>query len=361
MTTLTLSLSALTHNLSLIRTKLHSRTRLIGVVKADAYGLGSIPIAKRLIDEGVTYLAVAFASEGIALRQAGIRCPILVFYPQWDCFPSLIQHCLQPVLYSQDCWKAFCKTAQLQKVVHYPVHVKFNTGLNRIGFSFNDCEWIAKQLENKTLALQSVYSHLAASEEAQPNAATTAQWKGFQKIKSFFETREPNVFFHLLNTSGIFNYPHWQMDAVRVGIGLYGFANRPEWDLQLEPIAKLETHIVQIHSIKKGETVGYNPSWVASEERQIAVLPLGHADGIGRQFGNGKGKVRIHNQYATIVGNVCMDMLMVDVSSIACKVGDPAVLFDKQSPLQHWATTGDTLTYEVLTGLSKRIARKIEF
>lgn len=361
MTALSLSLPALVHNLSLLRTKLQSNTQLIGVVKANAYGLGSIPIAKKLVAEGVAYLAVAYAAEGMELRKAGIQCPIMVFYPQPAHFTAMLQHCLEPVLYNRYSWEAFDLCLQQQQIASYPVHLKFNTGLNRIGFSMEKIPWILTQLDQSRFELRSVYSHLAASEEAQPHQPTLQQFEQFQKIKSEFEARYPTVFYHLLNTSGVFNYPEWQFDAVRVGIGLYGFANQPQWDVQLEPLAKLTATIIQIHDLKKGETVGYNNSWTAPKPSRIATLPLGHADGIGRQFGNSKGKVRIHDRYAPIVGHVCMDLLMVDVTDLACKEGDTAVFYDKISPLQNWAEAGQTIPYELLTSLSPRIQRQIEY
>lgn len=361
MTALSLSLPALVHNLSLIRTQLNSTTQLIGVVKANAYGLGSVPIAKKLVEEGVSYLAVAYSSEGVELRKAGLQCPILVFYPQPAHFSALVQHCLEPVLYSRYSWEQFNLNLQRQQITSYPVHLKFNTGLNRIGFPLTDLPWIISALDKAPFDLQSVYSHLAASEEAKPHQPTQQQFEQFQKIKSQLEVHYPATFFHLLNTSGVFNYPEWQLDAVRVGIGLYGFANQPHWDVQLEPLAQLTAQIIQIHELNPGDTVGYNHTWTATQPSRVATLPIGHADGIGRQFGHGIGKVRIQNQYAPIVGHVCMDMLMVDVTGIPCKEGEIAIFFDKTSPLQVWAEAGQTIPYEILTGLGRRLPRHIKY
>lgn len=361
MTALSLSLPALAHNLSVLRSRLNNSTQIIGVVKANAYGLGSIPIAKKLVEEGASYLAVAYTAEGIALRKAGLHCPIMVFYPQPDHFNALIQHCLEPVLYNRYSFEKFSQCLKQQQIPSYPIHLKFNTGLNRIGFTEGECSWLLNELPKTPFELRSVYSHLAASEEAVPHQPTQKQFEAFQKVKSQFENQYPTAFFHILNTSGVFNYPKYQLDAVRVGIGLYGFANQPQWDEQLKAVATLTAKIIQIHNLKKGETVGYNQAWTAPKPSRIATLPLGHADGIGRQFGHGKGQVRIQEKYAPIVGHVCMDMLMIDVSNIACEEGDTAVLFDNKSPLQNWAETGQTIPYEFLTGLSQRIPRLIVY
>lgn len=359
MTALDLHLPHLAHNLSVIRAKLKHDTRIIGVVKANAYGQGVVPIAQKLVDEGVTYLAVAYVSEGIELRAAGIRCRIMVFYPQPENFSSLLHHCLEPVLYSPSVWTLFSEIVRQNRIPNYPVHIKFNTGLNRIGFAPEEVYWLLKDGQNNALEIVSVYSHLAASEESKPHTPTHLQWEQFEKIKAPLAAAYPKVWFHLLNTSGVFNYPEWQMDAVRVGIGLYGYANQPEWDCQLKPVAQLRATITQIHSLKKGDSVGYNQGWQAPNKGQIACLPIGHADGIGRHFGHGKGAVRIHGQQAPIVGNVCMDMLMVDVTHIDCQPGDSVVFFDAENGLSQWAQAANTIPYELLTGLSNRIPRHI--
>ena len=359
MTALDLHLTHLAHNLSVIRAKLKEDTRIIGVVKANAYGQGVVPIAKKLVDEGVTYLAVAYVSEGIELRAAGIRCRIMVFYPQPENFSALLHHCLEPALYSPSVWTQFFKIVQQNHIPDYPVHVKFNTGLNRIGFAPEDVNWLLEQQQNTSLEIVSIYSHLAASEEPKPHSPTRLQWKQFEKIKAPLAAAYPKAWFHLLNTSGVFNYPEWQMDAVRVGIGLYGYANHPEWDCQLKSVAALRATIIQIHPLEKGDYVGYNHAWQATKKGLVACLPIGHADGIGRQFGHGKGSVWIHGQQAPIVGNVCMDMLMVDVTHIDCQPGDPVIFFNADHNLIEWAQTANTIPYELLTGLSNRIPRQI--
>ena len=356
---LQIRLPNLVHNLNLIRSKLNTKTQLIAVVKANAYGQGAVPIAHKLVAEGVDLLAVAYTEEGIALRKAGITARIMVFYPQTENCNALINHCLEPVLYSKAFLKTFLTIIKLQKLTAYPVHLKFNTGLNRIGFSQNEAQWILDQKKDNALNIKSIYSHLAASEESKPHPQSSLQWQRFQEIRTFFKQAIPDVQFHILNTSGVFNYPEWQLDAVRVGIGLYGYANHPDWDTALKPVASLKATITQVHYLQKGEYVGYNQGWVATKSTTTATIPIGHADGIGRQFGHSIGAVYIKGKEAQIIGNVCMDLLMVDITETGGAEGDEVIFFDSDKDLNHWAKKGKTIPYELLTGLSKRIARQI--
>lgn len=333
-------------------------TRFIAVVKANAYGQGAAIIAQKLVELGADWLAVAYAEEGIALRKAGITTPILVFYPQFESINQLIDHQLEPALYSPAIINAFKNALDLRALSHYPVHLKCNTGLNRIGLSAQELSAFLTKKETFPFTLKSVYSHLGSSENPKPCAFTQKQITRFLDLKSEVEkayTLPP--LFHLVNTSGIFNYPEYHFDAVRSGIGLYGFANEEDWDKDLQPIARLSTTIVQLHCVEKGESVGYNQGWIAKEKKEIAVLPLGHADGIGRQFGQGIGTVRINEQHAPIVGNVCMDMLMVDVTGINCALHDTAIVFDSIYTANKFAEKGGTISYELLSALSPRIKR----
>lgn len=356
---LQIHLPNLVHNLNLIRSKLHPKTQLIAVVKADAYGQGAVPIAQKLVAEGVDLLAVAYAEEGIALRKAGITARIMVFYPQKENCNALINHCLEPVLYSKAFLKTFLKSIPLQKLKAYPIHLKFNTGLNRIGFLPTETQWVLDQIKGTPVEIKSVYSHLAASEENKPHPQSMLQWERFQEICTFFKQAVPGVHFHILNTSGVFNYPEWQLDAVRVGIGLYGYANHPNWESALKPIASLKATITQVHHLQKGDYVGYNQGWVATKVTTIATIPIGHADGIGRQFGHSVGSVFVKGKEAPIIGNVCMDLLMVDITETGGSEGDEVIFFDPDKNLKQWAKKGKTIPYELLTGLSQRIARQI--
>lgn len=358
MTQLQIDLDKLAHNYHYLRNKIAATTKFIAVVKANAYGQGGPAIAEKLVSLGANWLAVAFVEEGIILRKAGIKCPILVFYPQFENMDRLIDHQLEPALYSSAFIKAFSKALNDRKKTNYPVHLKCNTGLNRIGLSAADLTCFLAEKDQFPFTVKSVYSHLGASENPKPCPFTQKQVQLFLKLKLAVEkayTTPP--LFHLVNTSGVFNYPEYHFDAIRCGIGLYGFANQQKWDKDLQPIARLSTSIVQLHTIEEGESVGYNQGWIAPQKSQIAVLPIGHADGISRRFGKGRGGVWINGQYAPIVGNVCMDMIMVDVSKINCLLQDNAIVFDMQHKANQLAENAGTISYELLTALSSRIKR----
>ena len=359
MTQLTIDLNALAHNYHQLRKLLPRHTKIIGVVKANAYGLGAIEIAKQLLQLGCEYLAVAYAKEGLELRKAGIEAPIMVFYPLRENIDHLVKYRLEPALYSTAFIAELQTAVEASGLKDYPVHLKCNTGLNRIGLSKTEVNDFLNQLPKLPFQLKSVYSHLAASENEQPCTITSTQIDRFKDLQSLVKSKvETTPFFHLLNSSGSFNYGEAHFNAVRAGIALYGFANRNDWDQTLKPIASLSTSIVQIHAIKKGESVGYNQGWTAAKDSRVAVLPLGHADGIQRALGHEKGGVWICNQWAPIIGNVCMDLFMVAVSEINCSIEDRAILFDQTHPANVLAEKAGTISYELFTGLGQRIERK---
>jgi len=357
-----LYLSNLEHNYHVIRNKIRPRTQLFGVVKANAYGSALAPIAKRLVELGVDKLAVAYTEEGEQLRAHGIKTPILVFYPQIEKIPELLAANLEPCVYADHYLKHLAEALNSKSIQNYPIHLKYNTGLNRIGFMPEEVETLIQKTNQSCFKVESVYSHLAASED-RPSPQCDLQIKRFKQIKATYEKVLSNPpYFHLLNSSGVFNYPECEFDAVRCGIALHGYANKPEWDALLKPVAALSTRITQIHKIKKGEAVGYNSGWIAPEQTKIAILPLGHADGIGRHFGNQKGSVLINGQKAPILGNVCMDMLMIDIKKISCEQGDEVLIFGPSSQsAEEFAQQGGTISYELLTGLGPRIKRELHF
>ena len=355
---LTIDLNSLAHNYTCLRSKLKEDTALIAVLKANAYGTNSSRIAEELVKLGTKHFAVAYTAEAVVLRETNIIEDIMVFYPQIGQLDRIIEHQLEPVLYTIEIIKAFIILLKQKNLKDYPVHIKCNTGLNRIGLSQEDLIFFLTEIDASSMNIKSVYSHLGASENPKPCPFTQQQINAFEVVKKTvkkFCSTLPK--FHLLNSSGIFNYPEHQLDAIRVGIALYGFANQTEWDLELQPIAKLSAPICQIHTLKKGENVGYNQGWEANKDSQIGIIPIGHADGIGRQYGNGVGKVQILGQTAPIIGNVCMDMLMIDLGSIDCAVGTEVILFDKNTTATDFAATGNTISYEMLTGLNSRIQR----
>ncbi|WP_299333087.1 alanine racemase [uncultured Psychroserpens sp.] len=358
-TVLEIDLKALQHNFEYLKSKLKSNTKLLAVVKAFAYGSDANIIANYLQDLNVDYFAVAYVSEGVALRNAGITTPILVLHPQPTNFKTLIERCLEPSLYSAKVLNEFILVASEEKQTNYPVHIKFNTGLNRLGFWETDVDVIISKLKNTTvIQVRSLFSHLAASEDLNEQEFTQQQIKSFKSISdSFSDKLGYKPILHLTNTSGIINYPDAHLDMVRTGIGLYGFGNSTEEDKHLKPVATLKSVISQIHNIEKGETVGYNRAYTSKGFEKTATIPIGHADGIGRHYGNQKGHVTINGQNAPIIGNVCMDMIMVNITDIDCQEGDEVIIFGKHPNACQFAETGNTISYEILTAISQRVKR----
>lgn len=360
-TILEIDLSALEHNFNYLKSKLDPKTKFLGVVKAFAYGSDMVTIAKKLEELGADYFAVAYVKEGVLLRDAGVKSPILVLHPQSINFKELIDRCLEPSIYSPKILKLFLKCAEEKKQVDYPVHIKFNTGLNRLGFWESDIDYILKVINGRNeLKIKSVFSHLAASEDKKERDFSLKQIASFKNTSAELEHKLAYSFHrHMLNTSGIINYPDAQFDMVRSGIGLYGYGNHSEIDKALKPIATLKTIISQIHKIEPGESVGYNRGYTSDGYRVTATLPIGHADGIGRQYGNGKATVLINGKHAPIIGNVCMDMIMIDVTNIDCKEGDEVIVFGATSSAESFANSGETISYEILTAISQRVKRVI--
>lgn len=358
-TVLEIDLGALEHNYHFLRAKLSPTTKFMGIVKAFGYGSDPLIIAKRLESLKVDALAVAYVSEGVYLRKAGIKLPILVLHPQLANFDLLMEHCLEPSIYSARVLRSFHQAALNAGQKEYPVHLKFNTGLNRLGFWENDVAHIAKELKgSEVLKIKGIFSHLAASEDEAEKVFTRGQIEGFKKIVKKVESALGLVEIkHLLNTSGILNYPEAQWDMVRSGIGLYGYGNDPIIDPLLKPVVSLKTIISQIHTIEPNESVGYNRAYRSEGYRTTATLPLGHADGIGRQYGNGRAWVIIQGKKAPIIGNVCMDMLMIDISGIDCKEGDEVIVFGKGQSAEAFAAYAHTISYELITGISSRVKR----
>ncbi len=358
MTLLEIDLKKLEHNYRSLRKILNPKSKMIGVIKANAYGAVSESIAEKLVELGTEALAVAYVQEGIKLRQFGIKVPLLVFYPQIENFRDIILHNLEPVLYSKRSWEMFKKAVKEEKKSAYPIHIKYNTGLNRIGFQTDEVEWVLEQMKKSYFKVKSVFTHLGQTETPKPNKETENQIFLFEQImQKHNQALKQKPEYHLLNTSGVFNYPNYHLDWVRIGIGFYGFANHPEWNDALKPISQLKTRITQIHEIKSGETVGYNCGWKAFKNTRIAVLPLGHADGFSRQYGHGKGWVLINGQKAHVVGNVCMDMVMVDIGDIPCNEESEVVVIGDGIRADELAENAGTISYELLASLGNRIPR----
>lgn len=361
-TALEINLNAIEHNLNAFKSKIHPKTKVLAVVKAFGYGSSAVEIAK-FLESKVAYFAVAYLNEGIALRKAGIKTPILVLHPQKINLEEIIKLNLEPNIYSITILKAVIDAAKSLKVQHYPIHIKFNTGLNRLGFTKKEIPEILALVKNqKEVVVASVFSHIAASEDLNERAFTLQQINTFKEISNHLIPQLPTKpFLHMLNTSGIINYAaEAQFDMVRLGIGLYGFANDEAETAKLKNAISLKSIISQINTIEKGNTVGYNRAFKANETVKTATIPIGHADGISRKFGNGIGYVYINNKKAPIVGNVCMDMIMVNVSDINCQEGDEVLIFKDQLHVEDLAKRANTISYELLTAISQRVKRVVK-
>ena len=360
-TVLEIDLNALAHNYRYLTSKLNHGTKVMAIVKAFGYGSDAVQAAEELARLGVDYFAVAYVNEGVALRDAGIETPILVLHPQPDNFNILIDRCLEPTLYSNRIFKAFVGAAEEKAQENYPVHIKFNTGLNRLGFLDTDIDWIVKNLaRTKTVKAVSLFSHLAASEDIQEREFTLQQINQFRRIsEEVIQKLGYSPLLHQSNTSAIINYPEANFDMVRTGIGLYGYGNSEVEDKHLKPVATLKSVISQIHEIEPGETVGYNRAYRAKGHEKTATIPLGHADGISRQLGNEIGSALIHGKKTPIIGNVCMDMLMVNVTGVDCKEGDEVIILGENQTAVELAEAMGSISYELLTAISQRVKRVI--
>lgn len=358
-TVLEINLSALAHNYKYLKSKIANGVKMMAVVKAYGYGSDSVEVAKELETLGVDYFAVAYTSEGVRLRDAGITSPIMVLHPLANAFEELIERCLEPSLYSLKTLEAFISTAETLKQTNYPVHLKYNSGLNRLGFVDSDVSKMNRLLKStEAIKTKSLLSHLVASEDASERAFTLKQ---IQEFTSFSEGFEKTFGYmpmrHQSNTSGILNYPEAHFDMVRTGIGLYGYGNSAEENSNLKPVASLKSVISQIHHIKAGESVGYNRGFISEHDIVSATIPIGHADGIGRQYGKGKGHFIVKGKRAAILGNVCMDMTMIDVTGIDCEEGDEIIVFGINQDASEFAKSALTISYEILTSVSQRINR----
>nr|WP_294934129.1 bifunctional UDP-N-acetylmuramoyl-tripeptide:D-alanyl-D-alanine ligase/alanine racemase [uncultured Flavobacterium sp.] len=358
-TVLEINLNAISHNLNYYKSKLKPSTKMMAMVKAFGYGSGSFEIAKLLAHHKVDYLGVAFADEGIALRNAGITMPIIVMNPENTAFAAMVAYNLEPEIYSASVLKKFVALAQQKNLSNYPIHLKLDTGMHRLGFEEKDLNELIGLLKNNNLvSVKSIFSHFSASDDLQYKDFTLFQIRTFdsmsQKIMSELNI---NPIRHILNTSGIYNFAEYQFDMVRLGIGLYGVGNDPEEMKHLENIGTLKTIILQVKEIPVGDSVGYSRKFIATKPTRSATIPIGYADGIPRSWGNERGYVLINHQKARIIGNICMDMLMIDVTEIDCKEGDTVIVFGKSPRVTELAEVTGTIPYEILTSISHRVKR----
>ena len=358
-TVLEINLNAISHNLNYYKSKLKPTTKIMVMVKAFGYGNGGFEIAKLLEHHHVDYLGVAFADEGITLKNAGIKLPIMVLNPESTSFSAIIQHQLEPEIYSLKGLNSFLQIAKSNQLENYPIHIKLDTGMHRLGFEQENIEALIAILKNnKSVKVKSILSHMATSDSMDNRDFALYQIQLFEKLSSKIIS-ELNItpIRHLLNTSGISNFSEAQLDMVRLGIGLYGVSNDPQEQRFLENVGTLKSIISQLRVINEGESVGYGRRFIAQKKATIATIPIGYADGISRHWGNGVGFVTINGQKATITGSICMDMLMADVSEIDCHEGDQVVLFGENPTVSFIAEKLGTISYEILTSISQRVKR----
>lgn len=359
-TIMEVNIDSMLHNLAFYRSRLKPSTKLMAMVKASSYGAGKVEVASALQWSGVDYLTVAYADEGVELRRGGITLPIMVMNPEEAAFGDIVRYRLEPDIYSFRILERFASCASALDA-SVPIHIEFDTGMHRLGYSESDIDVLAERLDavSNVLPVRSIFSHLACSEDTDMDTFTRGQIELFRRCSSRLKQQLPNsrdIICHILNSSGITRFPEAQMDMVRLGIGLYGISPEPEVQRQLREVSKLVTRISQIKEIPQGDSVGYNRAWVATRPTRLAILPIGYADGLNRHLG-GNGQVMIAGRKAPIVGKVCMDMCFVDVTDIPCKEGDRAVFFGEGDLLESNAAAAGTIPYELLTAVSPRVKR----
>lgn len=360
-TVLEINLNAVVHNLNFYRSRLRPGVKVMAMVKAFSYGSGSFEIANTLQFHNIDYLAVAYADEGIELRKAGINVPIMVMNPEVQSYESMISYGLEPEIFSFRVLNLFSDAIKRnpRKDAQVPVHVKLDTGMHRLGFEEDDInELIVRIKNNKNIIIKSVFSHLAASDEPEHDEFTRQQISRFQKMSDTIRSHfQYPIMRHILNSGGIARFSDAQMEMVRLGIGMYGVSPNELEKIQLQHVSTLKTTISQIKNIREGESIGYSRKGKASRNMRIATVPIGYADGLNRRLGNGKGKMFINGKPAPIVGNVCMDMCMLDISEISTSEGDEVIVFGETYPITEVARDMDTIAYEVLTNVSRRVKR----
>ncbi len=356
-TSIEINLDALVHNLNYFRSLLRQGTRTMVMVKALSYGSGRHEIAGILQFQRVDYLGVAIADEGVSLRQAGITLPIMVMNPEPESFDTMIHYRLEPEIYSFRILEMFHKVAGRNQEIDYPVHIKLDTGMHRMGFLSSETEQLCRELVRlKHIRVCSVFSHLAGSDEEVLDDFTRIQVQVFSAVSGqIIKALGYPAIRHILNTSGIERFPEAQFDMVRLGIGLYGISSTDSG--KLRPVSTLKSTILQIKTVQPGESVGYGRRGMPKKTSLIAVVPVGYADGLNRRMGNGTGKFLVRGKPAPTVGNICMDMTMIDVTGLGAVEGDEVVIFGENPPITTLATDLETIPYEVLTGISERVKR----
>ncbi|MFA5218172.1 MAG: bifunctional UDP-N-acetylmuramoyl-tripeptide:D-alanyl-D-alanine ligase/alanine racemase [Bacteroidales bacterium] len=356
-TVLEISMNDVRHNLNYFRSKLLPDTRLMVMVKAFSYGSGGVEMARFLANERVDYLGVAFSDEGIDLRRAGIKIPIMVMNPDFSQSDLIADYNLEPEIYHWHGLQEFSRMIRSLGIPSYPVHIKLDTGMHRLGFPVSETEELASYLaEHRELTVKSLFSHLAAAEDPKQDLFTQSQINFLKESSDLIMNKLGYpIIRHILNSSGIERFPNTGFEMVRLGIGLYGFQNSGQQETI--PIATLKTTISQIRYLEAGESVGYGRGTILAKPATIAVIPVGYADGIDRRLGNGKYRMIVNGQHAPTIGHICMDMTMLDISGIETKEGDEVIVFGPANPVTGLAKLLGTIPYEILTSIPSRVKR----
>lgn len=358
-TVLEINLNALEHNLNFYKSQLGAGTKIMAMVKAFSYGSGSFEIANLLEFNKIDYLAVAYTDEGVALRKAGTTLPIMVMSPDGMAFDAIIENNLEPEIFSIRILKEFSEILSQKNLENYPVHIKLDTGMHRLGFMEDEVDELLEFLaETKTLRVHTVFSHMVASEDPKHDHFTKKQISIYSKISDKIQGSLPYPFLrHLVNTSGISRWPDAHFDMVRLGIGLYGIDSSYQDNSPLQTVTSLKTSISQIKEIPAGDTIGYNREGKMPKGGMIATVKIGYADGYSRALGNGAGKMQIRGKVVPTIGKICMDMCMLDITGLNAAEGDEVIVFNDVIRVEDIAKQLDTIPYEVLTGISQRVKR----
>lgn len=332
---------------------------MMAMVKAYSYGLGGYEVAEFLQHHHIDYLGVAVADEGVDLRKNGIATPIIVMNPEQHSYDAVIEYNLEPNIYSfrvLDLFYQQLKQADFEG--DYPIHIKLETGMHRLGFKDFELDELIEKLKQMNVKVASIFSHLSSADVAEERDYTLAQFEKFKTLsEKIIESLGYTPIRHILNSSGIVNYPEYQFDMVRIGIGMVGISYNEKIQPKLQSAVAFKSIISQISDIYKGESVGYSRKFKADKNTRIATIPVGYADGVPRLMSNKKGFVGIRGQKVPIVGNVCMDMMMVDIGDLPAKEGDEVTIFNGNPSLEEFSNYCNTIPYEALTSISRRVKR----
>ena len=357
-TTLEVNLEAVTENLNYYRSFMQPETKMVCMIKASGYGAGSIELARTLQDRGVDYLAVAVADEGAELRRAGITGDIIVMNPEMTSFQTLFDYRLQPEVYSFELLEALIRAAKRRGITDFPVHIKLDTGMCRLGFNPKQDlpQLIDRLCHQSALIPRSVFSHFAGADSADFDEFSATQYEQFKTAADRLSRAFPHkILRHICNSAAIQRFPERHLDMVRLGIGLYGI--NPTDNSIIHNVSTLRTTILQVRDVPAERTVGYSRRGRLSRASRIAAIPIGYADGLNRHLGCGRGYCLVGSQRAPYVGNICMDVCMIDVTDIPCRAGDSVEIFGDNLPVTVLAEQLDTIPYEILTGVSERVKR----